>query len=127
MPASVYGFCVTGTGILFSSVVGALIDRYDRLRTVRLATIIQKFGSGGIYALFLFYFLEPEGHNGLLSGPRLGAFIGMLILGGFMKLATVCLTISIERDWASTIGGGSSTRLTKINAWLRRVVRIPFL
>lgn len=118
---------MTGTGILFSSVIGALIDRYDRLRIVRLATIIQKLGSGGIYALFLFYFLVPEGresHDGHLSGSRLGAFIGILLLGGFMKLATVCLNISIERDWASTIGRGSSTRLTKINAWLRRIVCI---
>jgi solute carrier family 40 (iron-regulated transporter), member 1 len=127
VPASVYGFCTTASGILFSGTVGSLIDKHNRLRIVRSATIGQKFSSGIIYAVFLLYFLTPLAHDGRLSGQSLAAFVGVVLCGAVLKVSTVCLTISLERDWASTIGGGSSPRLTKLNAWIRRVVRVLLL
>jgi len=121
----VYGFCVTGSGILFSGSVGTLIDQQNRLNIVRAATVGQKISSGIIYALFLLYFLTPLAHDGHINGRALVAFVGVVLCGSVLKVSTVCLTISIERDWASTIGGGSSQRLTKLNAWIRRIVRAP--
>jgi solute carrier family 40 (iron-regulated transporter), member 1 len=122
LPASIYGFCVTGSGILFSGSVGSLIDKHNRLNIVRSATVGQKISSGVIYALFLLYFLTPPAHNGHMNGRSLAAFVGVVLCGAILKVSTVCLTISIERDWASTIGCGSSRRLTKLNAWIRRIV-----
>lgn len=124
LPASIYGFCVTGSGILTSGSIGSLIDKNNRLVIVRFATLGQKISSGMTYALFLLFFLTPLGHVGTIRGRALPAFIGIVIAGALLKVSTVCLTISIERDWASTIGGGSSQRLSALNAWLRRVVRI---
>ncbi|KAH7915225.1 iron transporter [Hygrophoropsis aurantiaca] len=121
LPASIYGFSVTGTGILFSSSVGTLIDKHNRLTIVRCATLGQKLTCGISYALFLMCFLTPLGRIGGLSGPLIAVFIGMVLCGAILKVATVCLTISIERDWASTIGKGHSQRLVKLNTWIRRV------
>ena len=123
VPASVYGFCVTGFGILFSGTVGTLVDKHNRLNIARSAIIGQKISSGTIYGLFLLYFLTPLAPDGHMNGRALAAFIGIVLCGAVLKLSTVCLTISIERDWASTIGGGSSLRLSKLNAWIRRIVR----
>ncbi|KAH7920921.1 hypothetical protein BV22DRAFT_1198573 [Leucogyrophana mollusca] len=121
LPASIYGFCVTGTGILFSSSVGTLIDKHNRLLIVRCATLGQKISSGISYALFLLCFLTPLGHGGHLSGRLIPVFVGMVLCGAVLKVSTVCLTISIERDWASTISLGHSQRLVKLNTWIRRV------
>jgi len=123
VPASVYGFCVTGSGILFSGTIGALVDKHNRLNIARSAIIGQKISSGTIYGLFLLYFLTPLAPDGRMNGRALAAFIGIVLCGAVLKLSTVCLTISIERDWASTVGGGSSLRLSKLNAWIRRIVR----
>jgi hypothetical protein len=127
VPASVYGFCVTGSGILFSGAVGTLIDKHDRLNIVRAAAVGQKMSSGTTYALFLLYFLTPLVHDGRMNGRSLVAYVAMVLCGVVLKVSTVCLTISIERDWASTIGAGSSQRLTKLNAWIRRIVGAVFL
>jgi len=126
VPASVYGFCVTGSGILFSGAVGSLVDKYHRLNIVRAATVGQKMSSGMTYALFLLYFLTPLVHDGRMNGRSLVAYVSVVLCGAVLKVSTVCLTISIERDWASTIGGGSSRRLTKLNAWIRRIVGAVF-
>lgn len=124
LPASIYGFCITGSGIVSSGTIGSLIDKNNRLAIVRFATLGQKLSSGVTYALFLLLFLTPLGHADSLRGRPLGIFIGIIVAGAILKVSTVCLTISIERDWASTIGGGSSQRLAGLNAWLRRVVSI---
>ncbi|KZP26835.1 hypothetical protein FIBSPDRAFT_1040578 [Athelia psychrophila] len=121
LPASIYGFCVTGSGIISSGTIGSLIDKNNRLVIVRFATLGQKISSGVTYALFLSLFLTPLGHADTLRGRSLGIFIGIIVAGAILKVSTVCLTISIERDWASTIGRGSSQRLAGLNAWLRRV------
>lgn len=123
LPASIYGFCVTGSGILFSGSVGNVIDKYNRLLVVRCATVGQKFSMGVIYAVLLAFFLTPLGRGSPnLVGPPLAAFVGVVASGAILKVSTVCSTICIERDWASTIGSNSSQRLTKLNTWLRRIV-----
>ena len=125
LPASIYGFCVTGSGILFSGSVGNVIDKYNRLLVVRCATVGQKFSMGVIYAVLLAFFLTPLGRGSPnLVGPPLAAFVGVVASGAILKVSTVCSTICIERDWASTIGSNSSQRLTKLNTWLRRIVSI---
>jgi solute carrier family 40 (iron-regulated transporter), member 1 len=126
VPASVYGFCITGSGIIFSGTVGTLIDKHHRLNIVRVATVGQKMSSSMTYALFLLYFLTPLAHDGRMNGRSLVAYVGVVLCGAVLKISTVCLTISIERDWASTIGAGSSQRLTKLNAWIRRIVGAVF-
>lgn len=122
LPASVYGFCVTGSGILFSGSVGGVIDKYNRLLVIRCATVGQKFSMGIIYAVLMAFFLTPLGRGSPdLVGPPLAAFVGVVVSGAILKVSTVCSTICIERDWASTIGSDSSQRLTKLNTWLRRI------
>lgn len=125
LAASVYGFCITGIGILSSGSIGNLIDNHNRLCIVRCATVGQKISAGITYAVFLLYFLTPLGRSGHISGRPLAAFIGIVLCGAILKASMICLNISIERDWASTISRGSSERLTKLNTWLRRIVRGP--
>ena len=116
---------MAGSGILFSGSVGNVIDKYNRLLVVRCATVGQKFSMGVIYAVLLAFFLTPLGRGSPnLVGPPLAAFVGVVASGAILKVSTVCSTICIERDWASTIGSNSSQRLTKLNTWLRRIVGI---
>lgn len=126
IPASLFGFCTTAAGILFSGTVGAAIDKYSRLKVLRQAIIAQKTSAIITYGIFLVFFLTSLGQGTVsFNGKPVAAFVGLVICGAIMKVSTVCLNISIERDWASAISHGSSQRLTKLNGWLRRVVRHP--
>jgi hypothetical protein len=126
LPASIYGFCVTGAGILFSSAAGTAVDKYHRLTVLRSSTLVQKLSAGIVYGLCLLFFVTSLGSKHTLDGEAAVVFVAIVISGAFTKVSTVCINICIERDWASTIGGGSSTRLTRLNAWLRRIVLSSF-
>jgi solute carrier family 40 (iron-regulated transporter), member 1 len=75
------------------------------------------------YTILLLFFLTLLGRGPLhLGGKPLIAFVGIVVSGAVTKVSTVCINICVERDWASTISRGSSSRLTNLNAWLRRIV-----
>jgi iron-regulated transporter 1 len=48
-------------------------------------------------------------------------FTAITILGCFLILANVGVSVSIERDWVTSISRGSSRRLTRLNAIMRRI------
>lgn len=125
IPASLFGFCTTAAGILFSGTVGAAIDKHPRMKVLRNAIIAQKTSAVIAYAIFLAFFLTSLGRGTSFKGKAAALFTGLVICGTIMKVSTVCLNISIERDWTSVISRGSSHRLTKLNGWLRRVVCDP--
>jgi iron-regulated transporter 1 len=48
-------------------------------------------------------------------------------LSALLKLSTIGMTVSIERDWVTVIAEQDSDRLNQLNTWLRRVDLISAL
>lgn len=134
LPASIYGFVTTAGAILFSNNVGRLIDTYAhlKLRTLRAMILSQKLLVGASYGLFLILFsstsLRMEAENGG-KGPqdaRANArpwviFAAITLLGIGVMLSNVGVSVGVEREWVTIISDGSSARLTRLNAIMRRI------
>lgn len=134
LPASIYGFVTTAGAILFSNNVGRLIDTYahTKLRTLRAMILSQKLLVGASYALFLVLFsseaLRQEAENGG-KGPRdakanvrpWAIFGAITVLGIGVMLSNVGVSVGVEREWVTIISDGSSARLTRLNAIMRRI------
>lgn len=103
---SIYGLLTTGAGIAFSGSIGGLVDVTGRLKFVQGAILAQKGTASIAYALLLILFLHP---NGGWEFPLL------IISGGLLKLATVGMSVAVERDWVTVIADGGSHRLTQLN------------
>lgn len=130
-----YGFLTAGAAILFSGSVGSLTDRYKthRLHIVRFFILAQKILVVASYALFYILFRSDTLRLGAQNGGR-GAdpaqptradvwsmFAAITCLGCFLILCNVGVSVSIERDWVTSISQGSSRRLTRMNAIMRRI------
>ncbi|CDS82428.1 related to ferroportin 1 [Sporisorium scitamineum] len=134
LPASIYGFVTTAGAILFSNNVGRLIDTYahTKLRTLRAMILSQKLLVGASYGLFLVLFsssaLKTEAENGGKGPDDVGAnakpwaiFGAITLLGIGVMLSNVGVSVGVERDWVTIISDGSSARLTRPNAIMRRI------
>ncbi|KAF5334223.1 hypothetical protein D9611_014333 [Ephemerocybe angulata] len=119
VPASAFGFCTTASGILFSSWAGGLVDRYKRLAVVRYATGVQKLATSSMYGLLLVLFKVESARRRGSAGLVL-AMGAIVVFGCAEKVSSVCLAVSVEREWPSVISDGSSDKLTVMNTWLRR-------
>ncbi|GAA5880508.1 hypothetical protein JCM3774_000631 [Rhodotorula dairenensis] len=115
---SIFGFFTTGAAIVLSGSVGHLVDVVPRLRFVRGAIVAQKLTVGVSYAIFLLAFLR-------LDGPRTaaltGLFVLLVLLSMGLNLASIGISVAIERDWVTTVAQGDGAILTRLNTYLRRV------
>jgi iron-regulated transporter 1 len=130
-----YGFLTTGVAIIFSGTVGGLVDRYNthRLRTIRFFIFSQKLFSVLTYVLFYILFVDDTLRLAAENGGRgpnsedptkanvWSIFAAITFLGCFLILANVGVSVGIERDWVSSISQGSTRRLTRLNAIMRRI------
>ncbi|UZJ55405.1 hypothetical protein CBS101457_004725 [Exobasidium rhododendri] len=135
LPASLYGFLTTGVAIVFSGSVGSLVDRYKihRLRIVRFFIFSQKALITGSYSLFYVLFVSDTLRLGAENGGRgpnpsnptradvWSVFAAITFLGSFLILANVGVSVSVERDWVTSISEGSPRRLVRLNAIMRRI------
>ncbi|KAK0494508.1 iron transporter, partial [Armillaria luteobubalina] len=126
LPASIFGFCTTGTAIILAGWMGHLVDTQHRLRILQLAIFFQKIATASAYAAFVAIFfidklLEAGSQGKNAQGPIWVLFTAIVLFGIVVKLATVCIQISVERDWATSIGEGDTVRLMRVNTWLRRI------
>ena len=134
LPASIYGFVTTAGAILLSNNVGRLIDTYShtKLRTLRAMILAQKLLVGASYGLFLVLCASPslriEAENGG-KGPQdvranvkpWSIFAAITVLGIGVMLSNVGVSVDVEREWVTIISDGSSARLTRLNAIMRRI------
>ncbi|PWN47283.1 hypothetical protein IE53DRAFT_390579 [Violaceomyces palustris] len=135
LPASIYGFVTTAAAILLSGSTGHLIDKYatTKLRTVRAFILAQKIFLSASYGLFLLLFLDQRlrensrnggrgpDPNGKLNLDSWGVFAAITFLGCGVILSNVGVSVGVERDWVTIIAKGSSARLTRLNAIMRRI------
>ncbi|KAF7796905.1 hypothetical protein EIP86_008090 [Pleurotus ostreatoroseus] len=125
LPASLFGFFTTGIAILFSGSVGSLVDRIPKLQFVRWCILFQKLSATGAYACFLVLFATPlqaSAASGLhASAPVWILFALVVVCGCALKLATVGISVAVERDWVTCIAEGHDGALTTMNTVLRRI------
>ncbi|GAA5962830.1 hypothetical protein JCM21900_004101 [Sporobolomyces salmonicolor] len=120
---SIFGFFTTGAAIVFAGTVGGFVDRFSRLRFVRSTIVAQKATVAIAYAIFLICFLElkvvvKEGGK----QPVLDVLFALVtLLSMLLNLATIGISVAIERDWVTTIAAGDGATLTKLNTYLRRI------
>lgn len=130
-----YGFFITGCAILFSGTVGFLVDRYNtqRLRLVCFFILSQKVFVVASYSLFYVLFQTDRFRIAAQNGGRgpdpfhsrridvWFIFAAIAVLGCLLTLCNVGVSVSIEKDWVTSISQGSSRRLTRLNAIMRRI------
>lgn len=135
LPASLYGFITTASAIVFSGSVGGLTDTFNthRLRIVRTFIFSQKLLVSASYGIFLVLFYNDNLRQGAENGGRgpnpdaprradvWSCFAAITILGCILILCNVGVSVSVERDWVTSIAKGSSKRLTRLNAIMRRI------
>ncbi|GAA5945807.1 hypothetical protein JCM10213_002736 [Rhodosporidiobolus nylandii] len=120
---SIFGFFTTGAAILFAGSVGHLVDIFPRLRFVRGTIVAQKVTVGLSYALFLLCFLQLDSKDGRerKSAAITGLFVVLTILSMALNLATIGISVAVERDWVTAIAKGDGAVLTRLNTHLRRI------
>ena len=129
LPSALYGFFSTLAGVLFAGDVGTLVTSHSRLRTIRFNILICKSSVAIIYALLLILLVAYPNQTyaageGIGKGgyPVVWTLFSLLVLtSGVSKLADIGMSVAAERDWVTTIANGSSSRLTTLNLWLRRI------
>ncbi|GAA5950123.1 hypothetical protein JCM3765_004204 [Sporobolomyces pararoseus] len=118
---SIFGFFTTGAAILFSGTVGGFVDRFSRLRFVRATIVVQKATVAIAYVLFLVAFLEIGPQEARRKRVLDGFFAIITILSALLNLATIGISVAVERDWVTCIAQRDGTVLTKLNTYLRRI------
>lgn len=97
LPMSVYALVRSGAAIIFARVLGAWIDRGERLSTVQISIIGQRLAVAASCAIF--WVLQQE-HDTIKGGKvKNGLFAATVVLACVEKLCSVLNLVSIERDW----------------------------
>lgn len=86
LPASIFGFASTSGAILFSGMVGNIVDTTPRLRMVRLGIVAQKATVAASYACFLALFLRLRDGRG---EGKWALFAVVTLLAAGSNLSTV--------------------------------------
>lgn len=121
LPASIYGVCLLLASLFLSPYLGKLVDQFKtkRLNTVRGFILSQKTATSIAYAVFLV--LHSLGWSDLQEKKRWAAFPGLILIGIVISLSGTGMTISVERDWVTTIAKGQQDDLTTLNTIIRRI------
>lgn len=107
------------TNILLAQWLGSLVDRIPKLQLVRGCVVAQKLSAFTAYGIFIMVFYW----TGIKQAPTLNVpALGLIIIAGaVLQASNTCVTIAVERDWVICIAGGSSDRLSSLNARLKRI------
>ena len=112
LPAAIYGFATSATGVLLSNWMGSLVDKHHQLRLVQASIVGQKLTAIGL-ALLVIGLLQVKD-----ARSRDGLLAAIATCGSLNKLVTILNTVAVEREWAVTVASG--LQLTTLNTWLRR-------
>ncbi|ESK94786.1 hypothetical protein Moror_14179 [Moniliophthora roreri MCA 2997] len=130
LPSSILGFSMTFSGIALSRWMGSLVDRYEKLSLVRACIVVQKLSTIVAYASFAFmlspnsFFMGSIWPMTLDSNPVFSPLFILLVFSGcVIHLSNICISIAVERDWATCISQGphSSRKLARLNTYLRQI------
>lgn len=117
LPSSVYALVRAASAICFAPLVGRCVDRFDRLRTVRLSIIGQR--AAVILSCLGFWALSVDVWNVPGLRPSLIAILALLACAE--KLCSIMNLIAIERDWVVVVAETSQCGLEVLNSQMRRI------
>ena len=117
LPSSVYALVRAASAICFAPLVGRCVDRFDRLRTVRLSIIGQR--AAVILSCHGFWALSVDVWNFPGFRPSLIAILALLACAE--KLCSIMNLIAIERDWVVVVAENSQCGLEVLNSQMRRI------
>ncbi|KAL6233385.1 hypothetical protein BDW75DRAFT_215441 [Aspergillus navahoensis] len=113
--ASIYALVRSLFAVLFSSWLGSLADRMDRLWAIRHSIIWQRIPVAVSCVCLALLLWSPPVHLSLIL------FITLVLLAGVEKLAATVNTVSVERDWAVVISDALLVSRKDLNASMRRI------
>lgn len=112
LPASVYALARAGSAAAFSPLVGAFVDRTERLRVLRASIIGQRVSVAA--SCLLLWAMISFGDDSTRTWMH-GAMLAILsVLACVEKLSAVMNTIAVERDWVVAIAGDQDDMLRSI-------------
>ncbi|KAF2017624.1 hypothetical protein BU24DRAFT_420667 [Aaosphaeria arxii CBS 175.79] len=113
---SLYALCRSGAATVFSSYIGWIVDRTDRLVVVRQSIMWQRY-TVAVSCLILQVLLWSN-EDRLLTLTWFGIAI---VLACFEKLAFVANTVAVERDWLIVIADSLGAEREDMNSSMRRI------
>ncbi|KAF2149541.1 hypothetical protein K461DRAFT_230750 [Myriangium duriaei CBS 260.36] len=116
LPASVYALIRAFAAIVFSSAVGTLVDRLNRLQTIRLSIGVQRISTAATCGLLFALAGKPE-----IASLERSMMALLYVFASLEKLAATLNTISVERDWVVVLSSGSEVLLQRMNSQMRRI------
>ncbi|KIW08861.1 uncharacterized protein PV09_00785 [Verruconis gallopava] len=114
--ASIYALVRSAFATLFSSRLGAYVDKENRLISIRHSIVWQRVSVIASCAL-IFVLLILDG-KGVLSWLCFGLTIALACVE---KLASIGNTVAVERDWVVVVCDNTSIDRGVLNATLRRI------
>ena len=117
LPSSVYALVRAASAIAFAPLVGRCVDQLDRLRTVRLSIIGQRWAV--ILSCLAFWALSTDVWD--FPGFRPLLIIILAILACVEKLCSIMNLIAIERDWVVVVAENTQCGLEVLNSQMRRI------
>jgi iron-regulated transporter 1 len=118
LPSSLLGLAETGAGILGSTVIGAYIDRTNRLTVVRQSVVAQNLS---ITAAGVLFFIALRNTDSWSSSTMWWVFGGLSLCACVARWASAMNKISLHKDWLVVVAHGDSTVQSRLNASMRRV------
>ncbi|KAG2416374.1 hypothetical protein HFD88_007589 [Aspergillus terreus] len=115
--ASIYALGRSLSAVLLSSWLGSVVDRSNRLKTIRHSIIWQRLPVAASCACFV-HLLNRSSEPTYFS-PLL--FTAVALLACVEKLAANVNTVSVERDWAVVISDALQYSRQGLNASMRRI------
>ena len=116
-PMSIYALVRSGCAILFSPLVGRIIDTKDRLSVVRFSIGIQRVA---VVASCVIFFLMAL-HIITDAQSMKAGLAGVALLACVEKLCSVMNLVSVERDWIVVITEDDESARQILNARMRRI------
>ncbi|CAD0097027.1 unnamed protein product, partial [Aureobasidium vineae] len=113
-PASIYALIRSASVVVFSTLIGRLIDRSERMHLIRLSITTA---ASCILLWLLLYFR----YTSLRPWSAKAALALLSLLACVEKLSSVVNTISVERDWVVVISQGNTNDLQELNSQMRRI------
>ncbi|KAI4728647.1 hypothetical protein E4T49_03604 [Aureobasidium sp. EXF-10728] len=119
-PASIYALTRSASVVIFSTLIGRLIDRSERMYLIRLSIVGQRTATA--VSCILLWLLLYFRYTSLDSWSAKAALASLSLLACVEKLSSVVNTISVERDWVVVVSQGNTDDLqVELNSQMRRI------
>ena len=128
-PPTLFTFAHSLACVLLNPVLGSLIDRHDRLLSIRVALAVANGSvigcSASLYAIACLYQQSSLPLSQLLLDPLfLCLFLSVNLFGCLAELASAATRLCVAKDWVVVLHAGDPVALASANALLHRIALV---